>query len=122
MFSSLRKQWPELLEAARVLPTLLTRSVQRAQHGNLRLQIEAPEIESLKAALRASNRRRDAITIGAVILLGGMFWLIASRAPGVAGLGRSRWRWLAIALAALDGVGRRSAASLRASHATSLPH
>jgi ubiquinone biosynthesis protein len=81
VFSSLRKQWPELLEAARTLPQLLARSVQRAQHGSLRMQIEAPQIDELKAALRASNRRRDAITIGAVILLGGLFWLIAGRDP-----------------------------------------
>src|SRR6195256_4856236 len=58
-FKSLRRQWPELLEAARVLPGLLARSVQRAEHGTLRLQIEAPEIEGLKMALRASNRRGD---------------------------------------------------------------
>ncbi|MEP7245458.1 MAG: ubiquinone biosynthesis regulatory protein kinase UbiB [Gammaproteobacteria bacterium] len=81
VFSSLRKQWPELIEAARVLPALLAQGVQRAQHGTLRLQIESPEMEGLKAALRASNRRRDAVTIGAVILLGGLFWLIADRAP-----------------------------------------
>jgi ubiquinone biosynthesis protein len=87
VFSSLRKQWPELLETARVLPALLTRSVQRAQHGSLSLRIESPQIESLKAALRASNRRRDAITIGAVILLGGLFWLIASRMPAWPGWG-----------------------------------
>jgi len=87
VFSTLRKQWPELLETARALPTLLTRSVQRAQHGTLRLQIESPEIASLKAALRTSNRRRDAITIGAVILLGGLFWLIAARTPAWPGWG-----------------------------------
>jgi ubiquinone biosynthesis protein len=87
VFSTLRKQWPELLETARVLPTLLTRGVQRAQHGGLRLQIESPEITSLKSALRASNRRRDAITIGAVILLGGLFWLIAARTPAWPGWG-----------------------------------
>ncbi|HEV7714166.1 MAG TPA: ubiquinone biosynthesis regulatory protein kinase UbiB [Steroidobacteraceae bacterium] len=81
VFSSLRKQWPELLEAARTLPALMARNIQRAQHGTLRLQIESPEIAGLKAALRASNRRRDAVTIGAVILLGGLFWLIAARIP-----------------------------------------
>jgi ubiquinone biosynthesis protein len=81
VFASFRKQWPELIEAARTLPALLTRSVQRAQHGTLRMQIESPEIVDLKAALRASNRRRDAITIGAVILLGGLVWLIAGRTP-----------------------------------------
>jgi ubiquinone biosynthesis protein len=81
VFKTLRKEWPEIVESARALPGLLARMVQRAQYGTLRLQIESPEIASLKAALRASNRRRDAITIGAVILLGGLFWLIADRAP-----------------------------------------
>jgi ubiquinone biosynthesis protein len=85
VLTSLRKQWPELLEAARVLPALVAQSVQRAQHGTLRLQIESPEISELRVALRASNRRRDAITIGAVILLSGLFWLIAGRAPDWAG-------------------------------------
>jgi len=81
VFSSIRKQWPELLEAARTLPQLFARGVQRAQHGSLRMQIESPQIDELKAALRTANRRRDAITIGAVILLGGLFWLIAGRDP-----------------------------------------
>jgi ubiquinone biosynthesis protein len=81
VFSSLRKQWPELLEAARVFPSLVAHSIQRAQYGTFRLQIESPEIGDLKAALRASNRRRDAVTVGAVILLGGLFWLIAARTP-----------------------------------------
>jgi ubiquinone biosynthesis protein len=85
VFKSLRKQWPELIETARTLPALLTRAVQRAQHGTLRLQIESPEIASLKEALRAANRRRDAITIGAVILLGGLFWLTVGREPLWAG-------------------------------------
>jgi ubiquinone biosynthesis protein len=81
VFKTLRKEWPEIVESARALPGLLARMVQRAQYGTLRLQIESPEIASLKAALRASNRRRDAVTIGAVILLGGLFWLIAGRTP-----------------------------------------
>jgi ubiquinone biosynthesis protein len=81
VFSAFRRELPELFEAARVLPALVAHTVQRAQHGTLRLRIESPEIQELKAALRASNRRRDAITIGAVILLGGLFWLIAGRSP-----------------------------------------
>ncbi|MBX5459449.1 MAG: ubiquinone biosynthesis regulatory protein kinase UbiB [Steroidobacteraceae bacterium] len=85
VFSALGKEMPELFEAARVLPALVARTIQRAQHGGLRVQIESPQIDELRAALRASNRRRDAITIGAVILLGGLFWLIASRPPVWAG-------------------------------------
>jgi ubiquinone biosynthesis protein len=78
---SLRKQWPDIVDAARVLPGLLAHTVQRAQNGSLRVQVEAPEIEGLKAALRASNRRRDAVTVGAVILLCGLFWLMVGRNP-----------------------------------------
>ncbi len=32
---SLRKQWPEIVDAARVLPGLLAHSVQRAQNGSV---------------------------------------------------------------------------------------
>jgi ubiquinone biosynthesis protein len=78
---SLRKQWPEIVDAARVLPGLLAHSVQRAQNGTLRLPVSAPDLEGLKAALRASNRRRDAVTVGAVILLCGLFWLMVGRNP-----------------------------------------
>ncbi|MEJ1966204.1 MAG: ubiquinone biosynthesis regulatory protein kinase UbiB [Gammaproteobacteria bacterium] len=76
-----RKQWPDIVDAARVLPGLLSHVVQRAQNGTLRVQVEAAEIEGLKTALRASNRRRDAITVGAVVLLCGVFWLMVHRNP-----------------------------------------
>jgi len=89
VFRSLRKQWPDIVDAARVLPGLLAHTVQRAQNGQLRFQVEAPEIEGLKAALRASNRRRDAVTIGAVILLCGLFWLMVGRNPEWPGWGLS---------------------------------
>jgi ubiquinone biosynthesis protein len=78
---SWRKQWPDIVDAARVLPGLLSHLVQRAHNGQLKLQVEAKDIESLKAALRSSNRRRDAITVGAVILLCGVFWLMVHRNP-----------------------------------------
>ncbi len=78
---SLRKQWPDIVDAARVLPGLLAHTVQRAQNGTLSVQVQAPEIEGLKLALRASNRRRDAVTVGAVILLCGLFWLMVDRHP-----------------------------------------
>jgi ubiquinone biosynthesis protein len=78
---SWRKQWPDIVDAARVLPGLLAHTVQRANNGELRMRVEAPEIEGLKAALRASNRRRDAVTVGAVVLLCGAFWLMVDRDP-----------------------------------------
>jgi ubiquinone biosynthesis protein len=91
---SWRRQWPDMVDAARVLPGLLSHLVQRAQNGSLRVQVEAKDIEGLKAALRSSNRRRDAITVGAVVLLCGVFWLMVQRHP----------EWVGWALSAL-GVG-----------------
>jgi hypothetical protein len=75
VIKSLRVQMPELIEAARALPTLLKAAVQRAQGGVLRMEVESPAIEELKAEVRAAGRRRDAVTVGAAILLGGLVWL-----------------------------------------------
>jgi ubiquinone biosynthesis protein len=76
-----RTQLPEVLEALRVLPTLVKGAVQRAQDGTLRLQVEASNVATLQQAIRDGDRRRDAITIGAAILLGGIVWLAVARDP-----------------------------------------
>ncbi|MGH8285273.1 MAG: ubiquinone biosynthesis regulatory protein kinase UbiB [Steroidobacteraceae bacterium] len=81
VLETLRLQLPEILEAARALPPLLKGAVQRAQDGTLRLQVDTPGIESLKATIRESNRRRDVVTVGAVILLGGLVWLGVGHNP-----------------------------------------
>lgn len=81
VLETLRLQLPEILEAARALPPLLKGAVQRAQDGTLRLQVDTPGIESLKATIRESNRRRDIVTVGAVILLGGLVWLGVGHNP-----------------------------------------
>jgi ubiquinone biosynthesis protein len=75
VFRSIRIQMPELIEAARALPSLVKAAVHRAQGGVLRTQIESPAIEEMRAELRNAARRRDAVTVGAAILLGGLVWL-----------------------------------------------
>jgi ubiquinone biosynthesis protein len=75
VFRSIRTQMPELIEAARALPSLVKAAVHRAQGGVLRTQIESPAIEEMRAELRNAARRRDAVTVGAAILLGGLVWL-----------------------------------------------
>ncbi len=91
MFGNLRTQLPEIIEAARALPPLIRGAVQRAQDGTLRLQIEAKGldqgVESLKQTMQRSDRRRDAITIGAALLLGGIVWLAVGRDPAWVGGG-----------------------------------
>ena len=78
VWKSLRQQAPELIEAARALPALIKGAVQRARRGTFRMQIESPAIEALQEEIRRSSRRRDAITVGAAILVGGLVWLAIS--------------------------------------------
>jgi ubiquinone biosynthesis protein len=81
MVRDIRTQLPEVLEALRVLPTLVRGAVQRAQDGTLRLHVEAANITALQQSIRDGDRRRDAITIGSAILLGGIVWLAVAPEP-----------------------------------------
>jgi ubiquinone biosynthesis protein len=79
--TQLRRQLPDLSEALRMLPQVLQQAVQQAADGNLRLKVEQPGIEELRAELRAGARRRDTTIVGAVTLLGGLVWLAVSFNP-----------------------------------------
>ncbi|HUI60934.1 MAG TPA: ubiquinone biosynthesis regulatory protein kinase UbiB [Steroidobacteraceae bacterium] len=79
LLHNLRSQVPDMVEAARALPALLKGAVNRAHGGVLRMQVESQDIEALKAEMRRAGRRRDAFTVGAAILLGGLVWLGSSR-------------------------------------------
>ncbi|MGH8132165.1 MAG: hypothetical protein ACRETP_02875, partial [Steroidobacteraceae bacterium] len=50
----------------------------------------APELAELRAQLQAAGRRREAVTVGAALLFGGLVWLAAS----------ARYEWLGWALLA----------------------
>jgi ubiquinone biosynthesis protein len=78
----LRRQMPELIEVARSLPTLLNGAVQRARGGQLRVEVTSAEIESLREEIRRASRRRDAIPVGAAILLGGLVWVGLAQGEG----------------------------------------
>jgi ubiquinone biosynthesis protein len=102
VFKTLRTQMPELLEAARALPSLLKAAVHRSQGGVFHMEVESPAVEEIKTELRQAGRRRDAVTIGAAILLGGLVWLGANGGDS----------WTGWALAAL-GTGWLAVASRR---------
>jgi len=72
---NVRMQMPELLEAARALPSLLKAAVHRSQGGIFHMQVDSPALEEMRAEMRKAGRRRDGVTIGAAILLGGLVWL-----------------------------------------------
>jgi ubiquinone biosynthesis protein len=77
----LRRQLPDLSEALRMLPQVLQQAVQQASQGNLRIKVDQPGFERLRAEIRAGARRRDATIVGAVTLLGGLVWLAVSFNP-----------------------------------------
>jgi ubiquinone biosynthesis protein len=95
VLKSLRQQAPDLFEAARALPALMKGALERARGGTLKMQVETPSIEALQAEIRSNGRRRDAITIGSAILLGGLVWLGVGAAtpwPGwVLSIGGAIW-------------------------------
>jgi ubiquinone biosynthesis protein len=75
---SLRQQAPDLIEAARELPALVKAAVQRARGATARTSTETAAIEELRAEVRNSGRRRDALIVATGILLGGLVWLAVS--------------------------------------------
>ncbi|MCS6947282.1 MAG: AarF/UbiB family protein, partial [Steroidobacteraceae bacterium] len=77
----LRGHLPEIVDAVRALPPLIKTTVQRAQDGTLRLNVEARDVEALQQTIRDSDRRRDQITVAAALLLGGSVWLAVAREP-----------------------------------------
>jgi hypothetical protein len=95
-----RSQLPDLVAGLQTLAPLMRSAVQRAQDGRLRLAVEAPEINALRAEIKRTNRRRDKVTIAAVILLGGIVWTALAREPlwigwALAGIGVA---WLIAAI------------------------
>ncbi len=76
----LRARVPGLMEAARGLPALLAGMVER-ELAETRARTPGPDGVELRAALSRATRRRDAVILGAALLLGGLVWLAVARAP-----------------------------------------
>jgi hypothetical protein len=91
-----RIQVPELINSLQTLAPLVRSAVQRAQDGRLRLAVEAPEINALRREIQKTNRRRDRVTIAAVLLLGGLIWMALNRDP--------QWAGWVLAAAGLAGI------------------
>jgi len=86
----------EMLEALRGLPALVNALVRR-EHEPLRAQ-PAHEPEPLRTQLRAAERRREALTVSAVLFALGLVWLGLAGGPAwpgwaLFGLGIARLAW-----------------------------
>jgi len=96
---------PDAVEVMKALPSIAKRFIERSQDHELRLPIDTRAIDELRAEIAAGNRRRDRLLLGAVLLLGGVFWLGLGLAPPWAA-----WAALvagAVTLGAAGGIGSR---------------
>jgi ubiquinone biosynthesis protein len=85
LLENARSQLPDILSSLQTLAPLVRSAVQRAQDGRLRLAVEAPEIDALRSEIKRTNRRRDKVTVAAVVLLGGIVWMALGQDPQWAG-------------------------------------
>ncbi|MGC1458224.1 MAG: ubiquinone biosynthesis regulatory protein kinase UbiB [Steroidobacteraceae bacterium] len=75
MFHNLRQQWPDLLEAVNDLPAVVKDAVRQSRSARHGVRLDESVSRSLAQILELSARRREAVTIGSAILLGGLVWL-----------------------------------------------
>ena len=76
---NLRHQWPEILEVLNELPAVVKDAVRQAHDGRRGVRLDASVSRSLARILEESGRRREAVTVGAAILLAGLIWLAVGR-------------------------------------------
>jgi ubiquinone biosynthesis protein len=74
MFHNLRRHLPDLLEVVNELPAVVKDAV-RQSRGARSVRLDESVSQSLARILELSARRREAVTIGSAILLGGLVWL-----------------------------------------------
>jgi ubiquinone biosynthesis protein len=79
MLHNLRYQLPDMLEAMSELPAVVKEAMRQARGARSGVRLDESVTRSLAHLLERSGRRREAVTIGAVILLGGIVWLAVDR-------------------------------------------
>jgi ubiquinone biosynthesis protein len=77
----IRSHLPELAEAAKTLPQLVFGAIRKAEEGRLRLHVESTGVEELRRVVIENDARRNSVTVGSALLLGGIVWLALEREP-----------------------------------------
>ncbi len=76
---NLRYHLPEMVEALNELPVLVKDAVRHSRGARGGLRLDDSVSRTLERVLDHSARRREAVTVGAAILLGGLVWLAVQR-------------------------------------------
>jgi ubiquinone biosynthesis protein len=85
LWREFRSELPQMVGALRAVPPLVLGAVRRAQNGTFSIPVDSAANEARLAALERAvergNRRHDGVTVGSVLLLGGIFWLALGQVP-----------------------------------------
>jgi len=76
-----RRQLPDMLEALHELPGTVRAALRQSRSGG-GVRLDESAGRTLGRILEHSARRREAVTIGAAVLLGGLVWLAVDRGTG----------------------------------------
>ena len=74
-----RKQLPDMLEVLNELPAVVKDAVRQSRAGRNGVRLDESVGHSFGRILERAARRREAVTIGSAILLGGLIWLALGR-------------------------------------------
>ena len=76
MAKQLRRQLPDVLQAARLLPAVFQSVTREAAEGRFALSVHSTELQELRDEIRRGHRRRDSVLLGVAIWLGGATALV----------------------------------------------
>jgi ubiquinone biosynthesis protein len=77
----LRKQLPDLGEALRLVPKLITQSINLAAEGRLHVPTDSLALEQLRDEMRTHARRRDLTIVTASLLISSVVWFAFVNQP-----------------------------------------
>jgi len=83
VIDSLRDNLPQLREAIRDLPGAIRQLSEQAAKGELRLKFESPELDAIRAQLRAQHKQRYLLASGGIAVLAGTLVLSFGAVPWV---------------------------------------
>lgn len=75
MLADLRENMPHIRETLRELPNALQRITEQAANGEIRVRVDAGEIEALRQELVRARKQRLWLTVAATLTVAGTLWL-----------------------------------------------
>ena len=72
LLKRMRRQLPDVLQAAKLLPQVFQHVTREAAEGRFALTLQMQEIDALRDEIRRGHERRDGVLLGAILWMGGI--------------------------------------------------